>query len=115
MIGYTVPRAAITRASAVALLNHLIRPLQEGLGNRETEGLRGLEVDDKVKLRRLLNRKIIDLGSLQYPVAARRGVPMKFGSPYRVSHQAVGIGNGQEEGYTAGNLYRAASSVTRAR
>ena len=33
------------------LLNHLIRPLQEGLGDREPEGLRGLEVDDQLKRR----------------------------------------------------------------
>ena len=33
------------------LLNHLIRPLQEGLGDREPEGLRGLEGDDQLKRR----------------------------------------------------------------
>jgi hypothetical protein len=37
------------------LLNHLIRPLQERRRDRQAEGLGGLEVDDELQLRRLLD------------------------------------------------------------
>jgi hypothetical protein len=41
------PEQRIVRHSAAEpLLDHLIRPLQERLRDRETEGLGGLEVDD---------------------------------------------------------------------
>jgi hypothetical protein len=63
----------------------------------EPERLGSLEVNHKLELRRLLNRKISNLGSLQYPVDVRGGVPMKCGSLYRVSHQATRIGNRQQE------------------
>jgi hypothetical protein len=66
--------------------------------------LRGLEVDHKLELRRLLNRKITNLGSLQYAVDVRSGVSIKLGGLYRVSHEAVGIGNRQEEGINRGQL-----------
>jgi hypothetical protein len=42
--------------SSVALFDHLIRPLQERLGDREAEGLGGLEVDDQFELGGLFDR-----------------------------------------------------------
>ena len=42
------------RVSSSALLDHLIRPLQQRLGDRQAEGLGGLEVDDQLELRGLL-------------------------------------------------------------
>jgi hypothetical protein len=39
--------------SEMTSLDHLIRPVEGGLGNGEPEGLGGLEVDDQLKLGRL--------------------------------------------------------------
>jgi hypothetical protein len=49
------------RHSAGALLDHLIRPLQERRRDRQAEGLRGLEVDDQLKLGRLLDGEVAGL------------------------------------------------------
>ena len=45
-------------------LDHLIRPVEEGLGNRQPEGLRCLQVDDQLELRGLLHGEIPRLGTL---------------------------------------------------
>ena len=37
--------------------DHLIRPVEHGLRNRQADLLRGLEIDDELKLRRLLKGK----------------------------------------------------------
>src|SRR5512136_159759 len=42
---------------AAGSLNHLIRPLQERLWDREPEGFGGLEVDHELELRGLLDGK----------------------------------------------------------
>src|SRR5437879_7720565 len=47
------------------LLDDLIRPEQKGLRDRQAECLGGLEVDYKVELRRLLDRKLTSLGAFQ--------------------------------------------------
>src|SRR6202158_3010316 len=39
-------------------LDHLIRPLEERLGDRQAEGLGGLEVDDQLELRWLLDGQV---------------------------------------------------------
>src|SRR6266446_2645832 len=46
-------------------INHLIRPLQEGLGGRQAERLGGLEVDHQLELRRLLDGEVAGLGALE--------------------------------------------------
>src|ERR1700737_1140366 len=46
-------------------IDHLIRPQQERLGNRQAEGLGGLEVDDQLELRRLLDREVGGLGAVE--------------------------------------------------
>jgi hypothetical protein len=46
-------------------LDHLVRPLQERLRNRQAERLRGLEVDDQLELRRLLDGQVGRLGALE--------------------------------------------------
>jgi hypothetical protein len=48
----------------VDLFNHLIRPLQEGRRDRQAEGLGGLEVDDQLELRGLLDWQVGRLGAL---------------------------------------------------
>jgi len=59
---------ASPRDSAAILgfsLEHLIRPQQQRLRNREAESFGGLEVDDQFELGRLLDRKVARLGTLE--------------------------------------------------
>jgi len=46
-----------------ALLDQLVRPYQERLRNRESERLGGLEIDDQLERRRLLDGKVGGLGA----------------------------------------------------
>ena len=52
-------------ASCFFSFNHLIRPVQHRLRNRQADLFRGLQIDDKLKLCRLLHRQITRLGSFQ--------------------------------------------------
>jgi hypothetical protein len=54
---FTLPRPAPTAdsTSTLALLDDLIRALQERLRDRQAESLRGLEVDDQLECGRLLD------------------------------------------------------------
>src|SRR5262249_50993295 len=69
----------------------LIRPCEEGRWDRQAEGLGGLEIDDQLELRWLLDRKISWAGALQDPVHVTRGVSPKVGSVRAVRHQAAGV------------------------
>src|SRR4030095_10364987 len=44
---------------------HLIRPRQQRRRDRKAEGLRGLEVEDELKLRRLYDRQVGGFGAFQ--------------------------------------------------
>ena len=46
-------------------LDHLIRPPQQRRGDRQAEGLRGLEVDDEIELVGLLNGEVGGLRPLE--------------------------------------------------
>ena len=62
------PNAAISSGMVGALgllLDHLIRPLQKRRRDRQAEGLGGLEVDDQLELRRLLDGQLGGLGALE--------------------------------------------------
>src|SRR5262245_26479377 len=54
-------------------LDHLVRDLLEVQRDIETERLRGLEVDEKLELGRLLHRQFAGLGALQNLVGIHRG------------------------------------------
>ena len=43
------------------ILDHLIRPHQHVRRNRQADLLRGFEIDDELKLRRLLDRQVAGL------------------------------------------------------
>jgi len=45
------------------LLDQLIRPVEDRLGDREAEGVDGLEIDNQVKLGRLLLGEIAGFSS----------------------------------------------------
>jgi hypothetical protein len=49
-------QAASSSGITSDLFDHVIRPVQERLRDREAKGLGGLEVDDQFDLRRLLYR-----------------------------------------------------------
>jgi hypothetical protein len=49
----------------MALLDHVIRPLQERRRDREVEGLGGPGVDHEVELRGLLDWQVGRLGAIQ--------------------------------------------------
>src|SRR5262245_28038851 len=47
------------------LLYDLVRPQQHRLGDRQAQGLGGLEVDDQLELRRLLDRQVGGLRAIE--------------------------------------------------
>src|SRR5260370_851589 len=72
-------------------LDHLIRPLQERLGDRQAEGLGGLEVDDQLELGRLFDGKIAGLGSFEDLVHVGRGTPELVRNVRPIGHEAPGL------------------------
>ena len=56
-----------------------IRPLQQRRRDRQAEGLGGLEVDDQLELRRLLDGQVGGLGAFQDLVHVERGAPEEIG------------------------------------
>ena len=56
------------------LLDHLVSAQQERFGDRQAERLGGLEVDDEVKLGRILHGEISDLCALEDAI----GIPCPF-------------------------------------
>src|SRR5262245_41047742 len=67
------------------LLDYLVRSQQQCLWDREAEGLRGLEIDDQLELRGLLDRKIARLCTIENLVYGIRGAAV-----IRQSIRAVG-------------------------
>src|SRR6267142_3243301 len=57
------------------LLDHLVSPLEQRLGDRQPERLRGLQVDHQLELRRLLDRQIRGLRASKDPVDVDSGPP----------------------------------------
>src|SRR5262249_49858677 len=82
---WTIPvRVPIVRSNARAhgrphargLLDQLIRTPKQRQRNGQAQRLRGLELDGKRELRRLLDRKITRLGTLEDLVDVARGAAM---------------------------------------
>src|SRR5882724_5141305 len=82
------PRGAADRHR---LLDHLIRPRQQRRRDRQAEGLGGLEVDDQLELRRLLDGQIARLGALENLVHVGRGAPKQISKVRSIGHKAPGI------------------------
>jgi len=58
MVADVQARQNASNSSGGDLLDHLIRPRQQSRRNREAERLGGLEVDDKLELRRLFDAEV---------------------------------------------------------
>jgi len=56
------------KRTSTGLLDHLVSAEQDGLGHFETECLSGLPIEDELKLRYPLDRKIGGIGAFEYPV-----------------------------------------------
>ena len=72
-------------------LDHLIRPIQHRLWNRQTDLLGRLEIDHQLEFRRLLDRKIGRLGSLQDFVHVIGDAPVAVREVRPVGHESTGI------------------------
>ena len=72
-------------SSCIDLLDHLVRPLQKRLGDRQAERLRGLEVDDELELGGLFDRKVAWSCPLEMYRRAASYIDKIFrdGSPHR--------------------------------
>src|SRR5882724_2866496 len=71
--------------------NDLIRPLQQRLRDVQAERLRGLEVDDQLKLRRLLDGQVARLGALEDLVDEDRRAPPDIVDIRAVGDQPAGL------------------------
>ena len=72
-------------------LDQLVRPSEHLRRNRQADLLRGLEINYKLKLRRLLHGQVSRLGSLQDPVHVICGAAKNLNFLDRIGHQATGL------------------------
>ena len=75
----------------LASFNDFVRPPQHLLRNRQTDLLCGLEIDDQLELRRLLDRQIGRLRSLEDFVHLICDAPVAVGEVRPVVHEPAGI------------------------
>jgi len=71
------------------LLNHLIRPPQRRRRDGDAEGFGGLEVDDELEFRGLLDREIARSGALQDPIHVLRKFMEVCRAVRPVTHQST--------------------------
>src|SRR5216684_4767458 len=84
------PRTALT-PPPFSWIDHLIRPLQERLGDGEPAGLGGLEVDDELELRGLFDREIAWFRALEDLIHVGGGTAKEIGIIRAISHQPAGL------------------------
>src|SRR5215510_7614418 len=73
------------------LLDHLVRPVQHRLWNREAERFRRLEINHELKLGWLFNRQVGGLGSLQDSVHVVCDAPVDIRKVRSVVHEPAGL------------------------
>src|SRR5438552_3825057 len=71
-------------------LNHLVRTQQQRLRDRESERLRGPEIDDQLDLVRLKHRKIAGFRALEDPAGVDAGLATDLSEARSVAHQPAG-------------------------
>ena len=82
----------VSRLRFLRSLDHLIRSFQHLLRNRHADLLGGLEIDDKLKFRRLLHWQIGGVGSLQDLVHVSGCAPVPGGYLIILSARASTLG-----------------------
>ena len=80
-----------TPGAGRALLNHFIRPKQDRLRDRQVERFGGLEIDDEIEFRRLLDRQVAGLGAFEYLVHVGSAAPKQIGSVRSIGHEAPSL------------------------
>src|ERR1700730_1343829 len=96
-IAFPSPTASASKGPAgltlepFSWMDHLIRPPQQRRRNRQAERLRGLEVDDEVELRGLLDGKITRFGAFQDLVHVGRSASKQISNVRSIRHKAPGI------------------------
>src|SRR5947209_1576274 len=81
----------LSGSSRCSLLDDLIRPQQHRLGDREAEGLRGLQVHDQLELGGLLDGQVAGLCTLEDLIHVGSGTPIQIGKVRSIGHKAPGI------------------------
>src|SRR5258706_6708583 len=72
-------------------LDHRVRLHEQLLRNRQADGLPGLQVDDELEFRGLLDRQVAGLRTLEYLVDIRGCPIVMFRVVLSVTHQSSGI------------------------
>src|SRR5574341_1637802 len=75
----------------MSLLNHLVSPEHQRLGDRQAERLGSLEVNDQLEFRRLLHGQVSGLGTLENLVHVGSGASEQVGVDRAVGHQAASL------------------------
>src|SRR5438552_3273495 len=97
-IAFPSPTASASKGPAgltlepFSWMDHFVRPLQQGLGNRQPERLGRLEVDDQLELRRLFHGKVGGLGAFEDFVHVGSGAPELSDEIDSVRQQQSGLG-----------------------
>src|SRR5215471_16516412 len=66
------------RSITLRSLNDLVGSHQQRLWDRQPQRLRGLQIDDKLELRGLLDGEVAGVRTLQNPVHVGRGAPRQI-------------------------------------
>src|SRR5262249_23760354 len=88
VMGATIPRPRLTNWG---LLNDLIGLAEQRLRDRQPERLRGLEVDDQLESRWLLDGQVAGFGALENLVHVGCSAPRQIGRIRSIGHEAPGI------------------------
>src|SRR6516225_9982172 len=84
-----VQRPGESRRAASVLTDHLVRLEEERRGYRQSEVLGGLEVDDQLELRGLLDGEIRGLSPLENLVDVGGGAPKVVGEARPIGHETT--------------------------
>jgi len=85
-------KSGVNRVPESGLANRLGRLEQEGGGHGEAERLDGLEVDDEVELRRLLDGQLRWSGPFQDAIHVGGGAAQALGHAWPIRHEAARVG-----------------------